>query len=195
MKELLTKVKNFFLCLKYPFLKVYNVWTGKFCGYGFTEYDNLPYGWQQAFGKQLLEDIKSAYKEDKKKNRHLKWKDALRFTQIKEKYGELCLYADATKRISNVLRKYELLSICYCPNCGKPVRYCTKGWVSYLCEDCFNKYVQEINLSQNEIDKFRELDRLTIEDIPKSTIYENGEYKEIDLEDKYDIDFKKLWDL
>lgn len=136
-KNLVCIIYNFFFCLKYPFMKGYNVWTGKFCGYGFTEYDYISYGWKKAFGKQLLKDIKKAYKLDKKDFPNLTWKQALRWEQIKSKYGTLRLYASATSRIMEVLHKYEKLSRYYCERCGKPAKYETTGWIENLCEECF----------------------------------------------------------
>ena len=50
-------IKNFFFCLRYPFWKSRNVWTGKFCGYSSTSYDWIPEGWRKAFGKELSKDI------------------------------------------------------------------------------------------------------------------------------------------
>ena len=58
--KLIRKIKNFFFCLKYPFWKLRNVWTGKFRGYESTFYDWIPDGWRIAFGKQLSKDIKKA---------------------------------------------------------------------------------------------------------------------------------------
>ena len=73
-------IKNFFLCLKYPFLKVRNVWTGKFCGYNGTYLDWIPHGWKKAFGKQLCKDLRKALIKDKNLYK-------FRFSDIKEKYG------------------------------------------------------------------------------------------------------------
>lgn len=73
-------IKNYFLCLKYPFLKSRNVWTDKFLGYGDTLYEWIPDGWRKAFGKQLIKDLRKALKQDGI------LKD-FRFHQIKEKYG------------------------------------------------------------------------------------------------------------
>ena len=123
-------------------MKVYNVWTGKFCGYGFTEYDNISLGWQKAFGKKMLKDIKKAYKLDKKDFPKLTWKKALRWEQIKSKYGTLRLYASATARIMAVLRKYEDMSSYYCECCGRPSEYETQGWIEFLCERCFVRDVR-----------------------------------------------------
>jgi len=144
-KGLKTKIKNYFFCKKYPFWKAYNVWTRKFCGYSFTEYDNIAKGWQIAFGKQLSKELKKVGKEELKrlnkesKDKKYKWKDILQFEQIKEKYGTLRLYASGTEKIQNILSKYESLSEEYCIHCGKPVQYRTKGWITFICEDCLRK--------------------------------------------------------
>jgi len=163
--KLLTKIYNFFFCLKYPFWKAYNVWTGKFCGYSFTEYDAIPEGWRKAFGKELSDELKKVGKEELKKlnkeykNKKYKWRDILQFEQIKEKYGTLRLYASATKKIQDILSKYESLSEKYCIDCGKPAVYQTKGWISFVCEDCLRKnyeYYKEKDLLIEEIESFEE---------------------------------------
>ena len=51
-------IYNYFFCLKYPFYKVYNVYTDKFSGYARTWYDAISKGWRKAFGKQLSKELK-----------------------------------------------------------------------------------------------------------------------------------------
>lgn len=104
-----------------------------------TWYDEIPYGWRKAFGKQLLRDVRIAYKQDKKINKKLKWKDALQFCEIKEKWGGLRLYASATEHIYDVLDAYENMSYDYCIVCGKPATRFTLGWINYVCDDCAKK--------------------------------------------------------
>ena len=145
--------KNFFFLLKHPFYKSRNVWTGKFMGYDHTWYDMIPTGWQIAFGKQLTEDIHKAFKEDKKKNKHLTWKKALSWEQIKEKYGELRLYASATENIMKVLEHYESISADYCICCGKPSTRMTLGWISFVCDDCA-KEVTNISIPIKDLDEY-----------------------------------------
>ena len=165
-------VYNFFFCLKYPFWRSRNVWTDKFIGYRFTLYECIPYGWRKAFGKELSRNLKKALKL----SGELK---TFRFLQIKEKYGELRLYSGgASKPVLDLLSYYEFLSLAYCQICGKPARYCTDGWISYLCEDCFNK-----TSSSGE--------RLTIDDVPKCSKLIDGEWVDTDL----NIDFETLWDI
>ena len=186
--------KNFFFLLKYPFYRAYNVWKGKFCGYSFTEYDNIPKGWRIAFGKQMSEEIKKAGKESRKRlSKHLSWKKMIQWQQIKEKWGELRLYASATDEIREVLDKYELLSTGYCLFCGKPARYRTYGWIEYLCSDCFEK---EVKPNKEDYEKCR----LTKKDIPLIHTYTKGKNgnvvkHKVDLKKKYNIDFVELWGL
>lgn len=186
--------KNFFFLLKYPFWKARNVWSGKFMGYSYTLYDEIPEGWRKAFGKELSEEIKKAGKESRKRlHKHLSWKNMLTFQQIKEKWGELCLYASATSEIRFVLDKYELLSQGYCINCGKPARYLSKSWVEFYCEDCFDKYLDTVK----ESSRLKLLDgcKLTKEDIPQINYYDKDGKVEINIKEKYDIDFEQLWGL
>lgn len=183
IKSLGIRIHNFFFCLKYPFWKAYNVWTGKFCGYKFTEYDCIPYGWRKAFGRQLSKELKGALK----KSNSLK---TFRFSQIKEKYGELCLYCfAASEEVYHILHKYELLSTGYCIMCGKPARYRTQGWIEFYCEDCIKKFVED----ENEVNEYR----LTKEDIPECYINkeDTDELVEVNLKTEYNIDFYKLWNI
>ena len=169
-------IKNFLLCLKYPFLKVRNVWTGKFAGYSGTYLDWFPDGWRKAFGEQFCKDLKKALIKD---NQLYKF----RFCDIKEKYGWLRLsHFGAGKNTNYVLNRYEQLSKCYCIHCGKPVRYITDGWIEYLCEDCAKETIKP-----EYLDKYR----LTKDDIPEITVYENGKEYRID----YNIDYETLWGL
>lgn len=126
-------IRNFFFCLRYPFYKWRNVWTGKFLGYRYTLYEDIGPGWRTAFGPQLSKDLKAALIKDKCLHK-------FRFTQIKEKYGTLRLYygQGCGKNADKVLSYYERLSECYCQYCGKPSRYVTDGWITYLCEDCYD---------------------------------------------------------
>ena len=107
-------------------------------GYAYTWYDAIPNGWRIAFGEQLSKDIKTAFKIDKKRNPKLKWKDAIFWTQIKEKWGGLRLYASATETIQNVLGYYERISELYCIDCGAPALYMTTGYILPFCEKCFD---------------------------------------------------------
>lgn len=195
--------KNFFFLLKYPFYREHNRWTGKFMGYKYTEYDSIPNGWQIAFGKQLSEDIKKAGKESRKRlKKHLSWRKMLYWEQIKEKWGELCLYASATTEIRAVLDRYEMMSSCYCIECGKPARYLTKGYVSFLCEDCMIKDIKSGDkyrdepLDEKGIQEELSSHRLTKKDLPKLTTYE---YKHIttevfDSKEERDRRFEQLYE-
>ena len=113
-------IYNYFLCLRYPFYKSRNVWTDKFMGYGYTWYDDIPIGWRKAFGKQLSKELKKQLKKDNQ----LK---TFRFSQIKEKYGSLCIYTQGcSEECWELLDKYEKLSKEYCISCDKKAKYKTE---------------------------------------------------------------------
>lgn len=166
-------IKNFFFCLKYPFWRSRNVWTGKFTGYRWTWYDDIEPGWQKAFGKQLSDDIKAAYQEDKKENPKLKWKDALYWEQIKEKYATLRLYASATACIMKVLNHYEDISEGYCIYCGKPSEYETTGWILPCCSECFDLAVINAKYKKEDPEgyqKYKEKCKFECEKAPEKVI-------------------------
>lgn len=179
-----THPRNYLFCRKYPFWKSRNVWTGRFSGYQFTMYEWIPDGWRKAFGPQLTEDIAAALKADGIPKR--KWCKNLQWEDIKEKYGDLRLYAATTERVQEVLSKYGCLSIGYCINCGRPARYITRGYILYICDQCASHYEC----------KDDNLDRLTAEDIPHYYTYDGngGEIEETPIE-RFGIDFSELWGL
>lgn len=171
-------IHNFFLCAKYPFYKVYTKNTNPKkkdkVTYRTTWYDAIPDGWRKAFGKQLNKDLKQVLKTHKQ----LK---IFHIGDLKEKWGVLEIYplTDTTSEIEAVLDKYKQLSMCYCINCGNPVRYRTKGWVSYLCEICFMKNVKNSKHSIQEVSKIYEESRLQRKNIPDPAL----------------VDFYKLWNI
>lgn len=112
----------------------------------------------------------------------------------------MCLYNFGVgKESDKVIRKYELMSRGYCINCGKPTRYVTSGWVSYLCEDCYNSHLEleysydNSTTDPKEIEKIRKYERLKVKDMPQITHYENGKEHKVDVMKEYGLDFYKMW--
>ena len=116
----------------------------------FTEWDAVEPGWNKAFGKQYLKDLKKQLKKDKML---YKW----RITQIKEKYGTFILYCNyGSPELYNIINKYESLSWHTCIKCGKPATYTSKGWIAPYCEECVNnskdpsRYIKRENKEETE---------------------------------------------
>lgn len=132
------KKRNIALCKQYPFLIPRNVWTDKIpdgYNYSYTRYDEIPDGWRKAFGQFLLEELRDALVKDD-------YLDKFRFTQIKEKYGRLCLYNfGAPVDALNVIHKYEFLSEYVCYYCGSPEACIVNdhGWYLPVCRECWDK--------------------------------------------------------
>lgn len=67
--------------------------------------------------------------------------EQVRFTQIKEKYGELRIYSEGYfEEVEIMIDEASKKSKTICENCGstenvKP----TKPWINYLCKDCREK--------------------------------------------------------
>ena len=65
----------------------------------------------------------------------------VRFTQIKEKFGQLVIYCEGyPDDVDYIIEEASKKSITICENCGsieniKP----TKGWINYLCKKCYSK--------------------------------------------------------
>lgn len=125
------KLRNKKLIKKYPWLLPLNVWTRqplKDYDYSWTEWDAIPKGWRIAFGDMFLKELGAAIGND-----------YFFIEQIKEKYGELRMYAVCTKKAQEVIDKYMVLSRNICIDCGRPDVPSTKGgWILPLCRKCYN---------------------------------------------------------
>lgn len=99
----------------------------------YNEWDAVEPGWNKAFGKQFLKELKQQLIKDKML---YKW----RITDIKEKWGMLRLYCNyGSKELYQIIRKYENLSWNYCIHCGKPTEVISTGWISPYCKECAEK--------------------------------------------------------
>lgn len=135
-----TEEENKKLCAKYPFLAWYGdpLYTGYTeegePDYSFTWEDELPEGWRKAFCPKMWDELKEILERHNYLNK-------FRFTQIKEKWGALRIYdsgapEEAYDEIEDWEAKYEKLSEEVCINCGKPSKYMTLGWITFVCEGC-----------------------------------------------------------
>lgn len=98
--------------------------------YSYTELDDMPEGWQIAFGEQLCDELKL----ELKKSGHI---NDYRITQIKEKYSMLRWYDNGkTPKMYEIINKYVDMSKRTCICCGKPATRITIGWISPYCDDC-----------------------------------------------------------
>lgn len=122
------------LIKKYPWLKPYNVWTGKIWkdyNYETTWADNLPSGWRKAFGDMMFEEIDEVLKRTN---------TTIYITQIKEKYGQLRFYCNAHQEVQDIIEDYSRLSENICIVCGKPdVPMLDTGWIFPVCKECFER--------------------------------------------------------
>lgn len=118
-----TKVRNFFLYLRFPFIK-YNR--------GYTLLDEIPKGWKKAFGIQMCKEIKEALLREGGR----KALKAYRVTDVKEKYGSLQWYDEyGNDEVSDIIVKYECISSFTCVICGRPAKYQAQDWICPYCED------------------------------------------------------------
>ena len=133
------RMNNKILCKRYPFLKIYNLRTGKKIkpyNYDITWLDDFEHGWCKAFGYQMLEEIR----DDLIKCNYL---NDFRIIQIKEKFGSLRFYIGSvptSSKIFQIINKYEELSRHTCMWCGAPAKtYDKNGWFITLCDNCKEK--------------------------------------------------------
>lgn len=134
IKNLKKRYNNFIICMKYPFFWPRNVWTGKKCSgfFSYTLLDYLPKGWYKAFGLQMAEEIQKCINKLPKNERK-----QIKITQIKEKYGKLCIYTTYTfSELDKIIFKYERLSEITCNVCGKIATHISIGYILPYCHDC-----------------------------------------------------------
>lgn len=126
------RIQNKKLIKKYPWLKPYNVLTGKTWKdyrYETTWADDLPRGWRKAFGDMMFEEIDKVLKQTN---------TTIYIEQIKEKYGQLRFYFSGTSELHDIVEKYSTLSGNICIKCGKPdVPMLDTGWICPVCQECF----------------------------------------------------------
>ena len=135
------KQKNKELLEKYPWLYPVSEYTGKPLenyDYSFTWMDDIPLGWNIAFGKQMVEELGALLEK-------YNYQDEYSIFQIKEKFGGLRWYdngfpTEGYEEYKEWLDKYEELSFKTCIDCGKPAKYFTRGWITPICEDCAEEY-------------------------------------------------------
>lgn len=120
---------------KYPFLKPYNLWTGKVWeGYDYetTWLDHMEPGWRESLGEdfcaEIQEEVNTWCVESQKE---------FRITCIKEKFGMLTVYFNMyTDNLYEITKKYAQRSLHTCIKCGGTATKITTGWYSPFCEDC-----------------------------------------------------------
>ena len=135
------KQRNKELLEKYPWLYPVSEYTGKPLenyDYSFTWMDDIPLGWNIAFGKQMVEELGALLEK-------YNYQDEYSICQIKEKFGGLRWYdngfpTEGYEEYKEWLDKYEELSFKTCIDCGKPAKYFTRGWITPICEDCAKEY-------------------------------------------------------
>lgn len=121
---------NQYLYMTYPFIR--DRATETEC---YTHMSDMPIGWKKSFGINFLNDIRVEY--EKMSNLE---KLAFHITCIKEKFGELRVYATYHfEDIDRIIEKYRKLSRITCCNCGAPATRITTDWISPFCDSCIPK--------------------------------------------------------
>lgn len=131
---------------------------------------SIPRGWVRAFGQMLVDEINAIAPRS-------------RVVEAKEKWGEMRLMVNNCEdfeEIDRVIDKYSILSRNICICCGKPDVYMTDiGWVSPMCEDCFNirlPYFSEKTYGEFICGDNRMADEYTLNK------WEDGKYKQIKID-------------
>lgn len=80
----------------------------------------------------------------------------IEINQIKEKWGELCIYvSSAPEEIYNMIRDAEQRSIHICEDCGKPAEsvISTHSWIYTLCPECLKKRGIKVDTTVKEFNR------------------------------------------
>jgi len=178
---------------KYPFLKYRNVFSDELCYK--TDEENLKHnyyvywngsGWEKLW-KKYLEKLFWVYDN--------KWtdkeKEAFRFMEIKEKFGQLRIYTSFEDSRFELETKAEMLSGLTCQKCGKePINekgqriiWQTKGWITNLCKECAVKYLEKKESKNIEKD-LKEMEIIYNEPFSYTSFSKEGKktvtFKEVD---------------
>lgn len=122
------------------------------CIPSFTELDSMSAGWRKAFGIKMCKEIKKALLKDG----GLKLLYSYRIMQIKEKYGTLRWYDGySTKKVLDIINKYEQISAKTCICCGKSAIGRSTGWILPYCAECAGKNGYDIS-DENNFRKFND---------------------------------------
>lgn len=116
---------------KYPWLRLMNLYTGKIdtqC----DAMDDMPVGWEIAFGELLCEELDNAIKK-------ADLIDKFVVLQVKEKFGALRFVVNHhNDEIDKIIAKYEHISRNTCIVCGKPdTPILNTTWIHPLCKECY----------------------------------------------------------
>ncbi len=79
----------------------------------------------------------------------------IEITQIKEKWGELCVYLNRyPEGLDRMIQDAAEKSKRVCEHCGKPARriFSTTGWVHTLCPDCLRERGIQVDRMEEEED-------------------------------------------
>lgn len=129
------QIKNKQLIEEYPFLLPKNVFSGDVpedYDYSYTLLDEIPQGWLNSFIPDFLKELKEALIKDNLLDDYF-------ILQIKEKWGYLHWYDNGrTESVDKIITKYEKISQDFCIRCGKKATKMTSGWITYVCDACYD---------------------------------------------------------
>ena len=130
---------------KYPFLLPRNVWTGKLdedydYSYYVGQFDysstNIISAWDRLFllyCKNITPLLRSSGTLSQ-----------FCFSEIKEKWGKMCLYNfGTTEEVQKLTQDYENYSGCICCRCGRRATRITTDWIAYYCKKCSKQLNKE----------------------------------------------------
>lgn len=140
-----------------PFLLPRNGFNGEIdddYDFSYTELDmaEIPEGWENLLYNYCLEITPILAKANELENFH--------FLQIKEKWGELCIYNSGVNlaiadELDAVEKKYVDMSKQTCCLCGKAGKMTYVGWICPFCKDCWETIRRENVSYEDAINRSR----------------------------------------
>jgi hypothetical protein len=132
--------------------------------------------------------------------KHIDKSQFLDISLIMKKEGKMYIgCASVEDSVLKVVKKYSLLSYCYCEYCGKPARYLAsinRYNKCYMCENCakHNKLLGLTvynRLGTGDIPVVTDCDIKKDEDNFRHTM----KTRTVDIKEEYGIDFEEMWEL
>lgn len=163
---------------KYPWLMPRNVWTNEPIedyDYSYTWLDDMPNGWNIAFGELICEEINNELIK-------MDYVDKYQIVQIKEKFGELRWYDNGhNDEISKIIDAYSTASVNICQTCGKIDSPISNGyWIYTQCKECY----ESNNIHSKPFEEEFDMDYTTMQNS-----YSYNKYnKDTESWDKYTVD-------
>lgn len=131
------------ICKEYPFLLIHSYnrdGSEKRISYSHIFLDDMPIGWQKAFGLKMCAELRQAL-------RKADLLESYRVLQVKDKFGEL-QWNDlgGNEETDKIIAKYKKMSRITCAKCGKKATRISQGRILPYCSKCYGNTENETHV-------------------------------------------------